>query len=240
MRKMILAGIILALIAPAAIAANTGWSGEASLSGSKTTGNTNTTDIGMAVKLAKQDQEWKNKFNTTFDLGTANNISNKKRWTVGYQLDRQLNEQLYVYGNANYFSDDFGAFKQGSFIGAGLGFDAINSEAAKWEVEAGTGYRSQKSRGTILVAPARKDELAFRGSSNLTYKFNEQVSFFNTTELVWSNSDRYLWNDVGITANIGGNLAARFNFRVDNHSTVAIGIKNTDTITRAALVYTLQ
>ncbi len=242
MNKVIMLTALTSLLSLSAIAedANNGWSGEASLSGSKTTGNTNTTDIGMAVKLARKDGPWNSKLDTTYDLGRANGISNKKRWTIGYQLDRQLNERTYIYGNADYFSDDFGAFKQGGFIGAGLGFDAIKSETANWKVEAGTGYRSQKSRGAGIIAPLRTNELAFRGASNFSYRFNEQVDFFNTTELVWSDSDRYIWNDIGLNAKIGGNLAARFNFRVDNHSQVAAGIKNTDTITRAALVYSLQ
>ncbi|VAV94837.1 hypothetical protein MNBD_ALPHA06-1481 [hydrothermal vent metagenome] len=242
MRKWILITVLTAGFTPAVMAEDTndGWSGEASLSGSKTTGNTNTTDIGVAVHIKKVNGPWESKFDTTYDLGTANGISNKNRWTIGYQLNRQVNERMYVYGNANYFSDDFGPFKQGSFVGAGFGLDVIKTEPASWELEAGTGYRSQKSRGAGLVFPVRENEIAFRSGSRFTYKFNDAVSFFNTTELIWSDSDRYIWNDTGITAQIAGNLAARFNFRVDNHSTVAPGVKNTDTITRGALVYTLQ
>jgi len=40
--------------ATTAAAQDTGWSGEASLSGSKTTGNTETTDLGLGLNLKKQ------------------------------------------------------------------------------------------------------------------------------------------------------------------------------------------
>lgn len=251
MKRTLLVSLGFALITPLAFTSNAlandlandwvvGWSGEASLSGSRTTGNTNSTDIGIAISLEKQTGVWKSKFDTTYDFGTANAVNNKKRWLIGYQIDRQLNDQLYVYGNANYFSDDFGPFKQGSFVGAGLGFNVIKSEATKWELEAGTGYRSQKSRGTNLILPMRQNELAARSASNFSYQFNDAVSLFNNSELVWSNSDTYIWNDIGITAQVSGNLSARFNFRVDHHTSVPAGVSNTDTITRGALVYSLR
>lgn len=241
MKKILLSAMCVILFAPMGWAEDIrqGWSGEASLSGSKTTGNTNATDIGVAIHLLKKNGPWTSKFDTTYDLGTANGFDNKKRWTVGYQLNRQLNDRLYALGNVSYFSDEFGPFKQGSFAGVGLGFQAIKTETAEWAVESGVGYRSQKTRESGNIFPVKQDELAFRGSSQFTYKFNKNVSFFNKSELIWSDSDTYIWNDTGITAKLAGNLAARFNFRVDYHSTVPFGIKNTDTITRGALVYTL-
>jgi len=39
-----------------------GWKGEASASGSKTTGNTETEDVGLGLKLANTEGRWKHKF----------------------------------------------------------------------------------------------------------------------------------------------------------------------------------
>jgi putative salt-induced outer membrane protein len=242
MKKLLLGCAFCLIVTPAAFAGDwtVGWSGEASISGSKTTGNTDTTDIGAAIKLAKTDGPWRHKFYTTYDLGTASGVDNKNRWTIGYQLDRQISDHLYPLGTSNYFTDDFGSVKNGSYLGAGIGFEAIKTDAMKWDLEAGAGFRSQKTRGTVLVFPVREEEIAFRGSSNFTYQFNDAVSFFNNSEITRSDSDTYIWNDTGITAQVAGNLAARFNFRVDHHSTVPFGVEQTDTITRGALVYTLQ
>ncbi|MBL4595506.1 MAG: DUF481 domain-containing protein [Robiginitomaculum sp.] len=241
MRKLLLGCIVFIGFSPAALAQNwtDGWGGEASLSGSQTTGNTDTTDIGIALRLSKTNGPWKSKFDTTYDLGQASGVNNQNRWTIGYQLDRKISEKMYVYGNADYFTDDFGPFKQGSFFGTGLGFQAIETEQMNWAVETGVGYRSQRSRGVGIIFPVTENEVALRGGSNFTYQLNDAVSFFNNSEVIWSDSDTYLWNDIGITAQVAGNLSARFNFRVDHHTSVPFGIENTDTITRIALVYTL-
>ncbi len=217
-----------------------GWGGEASLSGSTTSGNTSTTDIGLALHLNKTQGAWKHNFDTTYDLGKAGGFDNKNRWYIGYKLDRKINDRLYVYGNANYFTDDFGPFKQGSFIGTGLGYQVIEPDPMAWALEGGVGYRSQKTRESGIIPSFKESEFAVRGASNFDYKLNDAVSFYNNSEVIWSQSDTYMWNDTGITATLAGNLAARFSFRVDHHTDVPVGIKKTDTITRGSLVYTLK
>ena len=238
------------LMAPTAFAADTtdGWGGEASVSGSTTSGNTSTTDVGLALHLNKTHGVWKHNFDTTYDLGKADGIDNKNRWYIGYKLDRKINDRLYAYGNANYFTDDFGGYKQGSFAGAGLGYTVFEPDPMTWTLEAGAGYRSQKLREIIvdpnnpaLNTPSMKqNDFALRGASKFDYKFNDAVSLFNNSEVIWSQSDTYLWNDIGVTAILAGNLAARFSFRADHHTDVPVGIEKTDTITRGSIVYTLK
>ena len=160
-----------------------GWNGEASLSGSVTTGNTETTDIGFGLKLAKETETWRHKFNALGDLGRANGDVNRRRYEIGYQIDRDLNERLYVYGNGDYFSDDFGAFQEGYFLGAGAGYKAIVTEPITWNLEGGAGFRSQETQGPIapnfLPVPVTESEVALRAFSDFDYKLNDNVSFYN-------------------------------------------------------------
>ena len=214
-----------------------GWSGEASLAGSKTTGNTETTDIGLGLKLQKEDGPWRHKFKALADLGKADGLTNKKRYNLGYQIDRDFNDRLYGYANADYFSDDFGAFQEGYFVGGGLGYKVILPEPISWNVEGGLGYRSQEDQGALGEENA---EIAGRAFSDFDYIFNENVSFYNDTEIIYSKSDTYIWNETGITATLAGNLAARASFRIDTHSDVAPGREKTDTITRFGIVYTMN
>ncbi len=214
-----------------------GWLGEASLAGSKTTGNTDTTDIGFGLKLDKVGETWTHKFTAAADLGEADDETNKKRYNLGYQIDRHLNDRLYVYGNADYFSDDFGAFQEGYFVGTGLGYKAIVEGPITWNLEAGLGYREQQAQGT---EGARFDELAGRAFSDLDWVLNDNVSAYNDTEVTYASSNTNIWNEIGITAQIAGNLAARTSFRVEHNTDVAIGIEKTDTITRVGIVYTMK
>ncbi len=214
-----------------------GWSGEASLTGSKTTGNTETTDIGLGLRLNKESKTWRHKFDAAFDLGRVSGTTNKQRLALGYQIDRNLTDRLYAYGNADYFQDDFGAFQQGYFLGTGLGYKAIVPEPIGWDLEGGIGFRSQDEQDPSTVTT---EEVALRGASDFNYQFNENVSLYNKTEILWSSSDTYIWNEIGVTAQLLGNLAARASFRIDTHSDVPVGTEKTDTITRVGVVYTIQ
>lgn len=239
MKNHLLTAAIAALFIPALSAAQTAsdWTGEASLTGSKTTGNTETTDIGLGLKLAKTGEKWGHKFKALADYGRTDGVNNKQRFSIGYQIDRNINEHLYVYGNADYFNDDFGAFKEGYFVGTGLGYKVIQSDPLNWNIESGLGYRSQSEQDPSLITTK---ELALRGFSDFDYKFNDAVSVYNDSEIIYSSSDTYIWNEIGLTAQLMGNLAARASFRIDNHSNVPVGRKKTDTITRLGVVYSLK
>lgn len=238
MKKLILSTALLSLLSTPAFAGITdGWSGEASLTGSNTSGNTETTDVGIALNLTKDADVWRHKFNAAFDYGTADNIDNKQRLFLGYQVDRDITERLYGYANANYYNDEFGAYSEGYFAGGGLGYKVVLPEPIGWDVEGGVGFRSQETQGILSV---KTEEVALRGASNFDYKLNDNVSLYNDTEILFGDSDTYIWNEVGITAQLMGNLAARASFRIDNHSDVPFGTEKTDTITRVGVVYTIK
>jgi len=156
---------------------------------------------------------------------------------ISQKIERDFTDRLYAYANADYFQDDFGAFETGYFVGTGLGYKLIQPEPLAWDLSAGLGYRSQKSQGPLSIT---ENELALRARSDIDYQFNDAVSLYNDTELLYSASDTYIWNEVGLTAQLMGNLAARASFRVDNHSTVPLGREKTDTITRIGVVYTID
>lgn len=237
---------IIAFPASASAQITEGWTGSAGVSGSTTSGNTETTDVGIGIDLTKTTGDWRNKFDVTYDLGSADGEDTKNRLFLGYQLDRDLSDRLYVYGNANYFKDDFGAYDNGYFAGAGLGYQVLKADPNFWRLEAGLGYRVQETRATGIFGTAgfvdsvSDDEIALRAGSEFKYALNDAVSFYNNSEVISGSSNTYLWNDAGIEAQLAGNFSARFGVRVDHNTEVPAGREKTDTITRGALVYTIK
>lgn len=213
------------------------WTGEASLTGSKTTGNTETTDLGLGLKVQKDGDLWRHKFQAQADYGESEDVKNKQRFALGYQIDRDISERLYAFGKADYYNDDFGAYEEGYFLGTGLGYQLVLPDPVGWNVEAGLGYRSQSTQGPLSVT---ENELAARLFSDFDYQLNDNVSLYNDTELTYASSDTYIWNEIGVTAQLFGNLAGRASFRVDHHTDVPLGREKTDTISRVGVVYTMN
>lgn len=238
LKLSLLVSAACALSTPAAAQIDlwSGWSGEAGISGSTTSGNTDTSDVGLALGVAKESGLWTHNFDATYDLGSVSGTDTKNRLFLGYQIDRDFTDRLYGYGNANYFSDDFGAYEEGYFLGAGLGYHVLVDKPITWAVEGGIGYRDQ----TLALTNTSEGEFALRAHSDFDYYFNEAVSFYNDTEVIWSDSDTYTWNDIGLAAQLSGNLYAKFGVRVDHHSDVPAGVASTDTTTRGSLVYKIN
>ncbi len=212
-----------------------GFTGEASLTGGKTTGNTDTQDLSLGLKLANEDGKWRHKVDALVDYGKAGGSKTKQRYALGYQIDRDISERAYVYGNADYFNDKFGAYEDGYFLGAGLGYKFILPDPVGWNLEAGLGYRAQNP-----IIGSQTNEVAFRGASDFDYALNDNVSLYNDTEILLGSNDTYVWNEVGLSAQLMGSLAARISYRVDHHSTVPSGFKKTDTAARFGVVYTIK
>lgn len=235
-----------------------GWVGEGSLTGSRTTGNTETTDIGIGVKLDKETDTWGHHLKGSWDRGSVSGEATRRRLDLGYQIDRNLSERLYVFANGDYYTDDFGAFQDGFYVGGGLGYKVLKDQPFLWDIEAGAGFRNQQGQdfatlddagvqltdattGALLFTDGITDsEIGVRGASDIDYQINEFVSLFNDTEVIWASSDTYIWNEVGLTAKLAGNLSARASYRIDHHTDVADGLENTDTITRFGIVYTIK
>ena len=125
-----------------------------------------------------------------------------------------------------------------------MGYKAILPEPVSWNLEGGLGYRSQKTQGPVAPAllplSVTENELALRGFSDLDWVLNDNVSAYNDTEVIFAESNTTIWNEIGLTAQIAGNLAARTSFRVDHNTNVAAGLVKTDTITRVGIVYTMD
>lgn len=227
---------LTALVAAPAFAQDeTGWVGEASLTANKTTGNTDTTDFGAGLKLDKIGEVWRHKFNASADFGDVNGVSNRERYILGYKVEREINDRLFGFAEGDYFSDKFGAFTDGYFVGGGLGYTVIEPDPMSWNLSAGIGYRSQTSRLDVTT-----EELALNAGSDFDWQLNDNVSLYNDAGVLWSDSDTYLWSELGLTATLMGNLAARASFRIDHHTDVPFGTKNTDTISRFGIVYTIE
>ena len=221
-----------------------GWGGEVGLNGARTTGNNNTTDIGFAFKLKNRGSDWRHNLRGTVDYGRSQGNTNKRRYRLGYKIGRDLAPRVYSFANADYYSEDFGAFKHGYYIGGGAGYSVLVDGPTLWRVEAGAGFRSQKARlkpNDPSGLSSRLEEFASaRLFSDFEHKFNEGVTLTNDTELFYSDVDTFLINEIGVNSRMFGDLALRASFRVEAHTDVPEGREEVDTISRIGIVYKME
>jgi putative salt-induced outer membrane protein len=243
-RLSVLAVSLLALPLVTAAQDDPGWAGEVAANGSTTTGNNETTDVGIAFKLQNRGSDWRHNLRGSTDYGRNSGKTSKRRYRLGYKIGRDLAPRVYSFLNADYYSDDFGAYKHGWYTGGGVGYSVLVDEPTRWRLEAGAGYRSQKERlspGTPGGEASRKEGFfSTRLYSDFEHAFSDQVKITNDTELFYSEVDTYFINEVAVTSRMFYDFALRASFRVETHTEVPVGREKTDTISRIGIVYTLK
>lgn len=245
-RIAILSAMLTCGLAAAPIAAQepAGWSGEIELNGSSTTGNNNTTDVGTKLKLKKRGSDWRHDFAFSADYGRASGRENKRRFRTSYKIGRDLAPRVYSFLNTDYYSDDFGAYKNGYYGGGGIGYSALVDGPTLWRLEAGAGYRSQKARlvqKTLADPITRKEEFASaRLFSDFEHAFNDSLRVTNDTELFLSEVDTFVAVESAVSTRMFEALALRLSYRIESHTDVPAGREKTDTISRLGIVYKIN
>jgi len=265
MKKLVIAlfGLAMAGTASAQTAGWTdGWSGEGNLGAGITTGNTDTVDVGIGLKLAKEFGPWKVALDGGYDFGQVDGVDNRNRWYVGAQGQRDFTDRVYGFADVSYEEDQFSGFDSRLFVGVGAGYHIFKEKPLTWSVEAAPGYRRSQVAdvvipGTdavidagppeVIIAPAiaevivtpgfTANDFAVRGSSRFAYDFNDKVTFTNDTDVIWSDTSTQTINTAAVTAQLTEKISGRVSFEVRNDTNPPDGFVRTDTATRVSVVY---
>jgi putative salt-induced outer membrane protein len=91
--------------------------------------------------------------------------------------------------------------------------------------------------GALLCGTAGDELVAARAGLNAKWQINDMLNFTQAATYYYDNSNNSLLALSQLTAKLNGRLSARFSFQYNNESNPPPGRLNSDTITRATLVY---
>lgn len=241
-----LAALGLAGAAAAQDAGADEWTGEGSLSAGVTTGNTETTDLGLGLNVGRDFGLWKVSVQASADYGETEGAETKNRVFLGANLDRQINDKLFGFGQLSYEVDEFSGFDSRAFIGGGLGYEIFNSDRVQWTVRGGPGLKideieavldTSTDPATALTPAATEESFGATAASNWAYQFNDNVGLSNDTNILYAETSTQIGNVLAVTASLTDTLSARVSYEVRHDTDPVDGFEATDTISRVSLVY---
>lgn len=240
--KMVIAAGMLLSAAGIASAQTASWEGEGSLSAGVTTGNTDTRDFGLGLKLKRDSGVWRTAVEALADYGEIDGAEAKNRVFLAGQLDRELGERLYAFGRGSYEADEFSGFDSRIFLGGGLGYHILQGDRATWAIEGGPGIKIDEVKAQVLPGPVvipgeTVESFSAVGASKFAYVVNDNVKFSNDTSVLYAEESTQITNSTALTATLTGALSARVSFDIRHDTTPPIGFEDTDTATRLSLVY---
>ncbi|HOY79921.1 MAG TPA: DUF481 domain-containing protein [Hyphomonadaceae bacterium] len=216
------------------------WTGEGAFNAGLTSGNTETRDVGVVLKVKHAGDKWTQLGEFAFDYGDKNQIESRDRIFAAAQADRSFGDHWSGYTRLSGERDQFSGFENRYFLGVGAAFKAVDTPTTKWTLEGGPGYKIDDLRATTTRIASTEESVSGRAASRFSHNFNERVKFTDTTEVVTSDTSTQVMNGAALTANIMGNLSARVSLDVRHDTNPQLGFEPTDTATKFSLVYKVE
>lgn len=210
-------------------------SGSVSLTYSGATGNTDTQDFAAGGRYTQRFGDWSHSLGFAFGYGEANSVKNEENAFMIYDVTRSFSDRFYAFGVARLEVDDFASNKNDAFVGFGPGYRVINTDDVAWRIQAGIGARyTELQNGVSDTNPAAII------SSRLFYRINPTVSLTNDTDILGSETNTLVTNDIGVNIAMSNALSTRIGYRTEYDTDPLPGLKNTDNTLNVSLIYSFN
>ncbi|KAF0674943.1 DUF481 domain-containing protein [Profundibacterium mesophilum] len=217
-----------------------GWTGSVSAALSATSGNSDTADLSFGGRFRYGQGVYNHTFGFLGEVGEADDRTTKEDYYAVYDVNRSFTEQFYMFGlaRAQYgiaSEDRNDDFVTDAFLGFGPGFRIINNQDMAWRLQAGPGVRYTKDADN-----REETELAGIASSRFFYRINPGVFVTNDTDVLYSDANTRVTNDLGVSVSMTDTLSTRVSYFTDYNSDPAAGLENTDNTVKVSLVYSFR
>ncbi len=209
-----------------------GWYGSVAATANATSGNSDTFDIGAGANFGTFDGTNGHDFRLSLKYGETSGTTTASKLSLGYDYTRNLSGRTYAYGKLNTIYDEFGSYTKDTFVGFGLGYRVIDTDQTRWMLQAGPGYRvAEDSTGADFK------ETAVAASSKYFQSLSANAFLTNDTDILASDSDTVVTNDLGVSMRLTNSLAMRTSVQTTYHTDPTPGLKSTDNTFGVSLVY---
>lgn len=210
-----------------------GFSGSASLGYIAETGNTDSQEFNLGLRMRFAQGPLVQSLGVAADFAEDNSVKTKEDLFMVYDANYYLTDSFYVFGLARGERDGLAStaddIARDAFVGFGPGYRIVNREDMAWRVQAGIGV-SYLENGL----GASETETGYLASSRFFYQISEAVFLTNDTDILSSDSALRANNDFGVNFKVSDVLSTRISYLTDYNDARAI---ETDNRLGISLVY---
>jgi putative salt-induced outer membrane protein len=214
-----------------------GFAGSVALRGIASSGNTDSTDVGIGASLGYVQGANGYDLQLSYSYGDQDGTKNEESLFYGLEYTRDFTPAVFGFAKIQGSVDEFSSFESDTFVSLGAGYRVFNEADRQWSIQAGPGYRFAKLSD---IAAADIDEAAIGLSSDYFHRISDTVTFTNDTDIVFSDSDNLAINDLAINVAMSDTLALRTSVVTEYHTDPLPGFTSTDNTFGVSLVYSFK
>ncbi len=209
-----------------------GWTGNGEVGGFISSGNTENRGLAIGINLTKETRRWKHAVRGQVDYQEDQGVTSRERYFAGYEGNWKFSPRGFAVLALSYERDRFTGFS-GRFTQAlGLGYRIIDGKRVTVSADGGPALRQ-----TRFTTGVSENVLAARAALNGKWQITPGISLTETATYYADNVNSSLLSLTQLTAKLNGRLSARMSVQINNEGNPPPGRENTDSVTRATLVY---
>ncbi len=188
-----------------------GFSGNASLAYSGKSGNNETQDFTLGMRLRFAQGSVVQTLGAVLDYSETASVKTKRDVFAVYDLNYYLNDSFYLFGLARVQSDGMAAtagdVRRDAFVGFGPGYRIVNTPDIAWRLQAGIGvsYLEDGLRDSVT-------ETGYLAASRFYYKLSDAVFLTNDTDVLSSDTALRVNNDFGVNVRLTDVISTRLSY----------------------------
>lgn len=206
--------------------------GRVELGGFYTTGNTSNVGLTLAADIKREGFQWRHKLRLLAEYQESVGITTREHYLASYEPNYKIDDRLYAYGALQYEADKFLGYFSRYSASAGAGYTAIRSPRVTLDVELGPSIRR-----TAFTDLTNENELGARGNLDFDWRLANGVTLSQDASAYLQNLNSTITTRTALGAKLFGPLSASMSYAVSYESRPPVGRVNTDTTSRASLVY---
>ncbi len=215
-----------------------GFTGSVALRGIVQSGNTDSTNIGIGSDLNYVFGPNGIELQLNYAYSDDDDSASEESLFYGLEYTRDLTPAFFgfakVQGSADSATD--AQYETDTFVSFGAGYRVYNEANLQWTVQAGPGYRFAELND---ITDGDVSEGALGLSSDYANKLSETVFVTNDTDVIWSESDTVVFNDLALNVSMTETLALRTSLLTEFHTEPGTA-EDTDNTFGVSLVYSFN
>ncbi len=226
------------------------WTNSIGLSYVGTSGNTDTSSLGLDLRSTRKPIPWGLDLSASFTRADDSGVTTAERYNIGGRAIRALNDRWSIFVGLAWARDPFTGFDNRWFAEAGAGFVAVKSEKHRLAFDAGLSRNSEDQIILREVVPPVEPPLfeeytetvdSFGGVLGLTWDWAISKNASLSQRLLYypnfdDTADWRMDSDTAVSASLTKLLALKFSYLVRHRNKPIGGNEKIDTTTKASVV----
>ena len=210
-----------------------GWTGEASLGGSYSKGNTDEWAVSATLSAKKKGPRWTHEIEARVEVKNEKGTRSEERAAGRYTLRRTLGTSgLFAFGRLSFEHDRFAGIDRRFFESVGLGYPLLDRRSIHWDVMAGPALRQTAYSDGVSV-----HEPAIFARTKFDWEITDRLRFSEEADAGLADRNSTFTSTTALTSNLYGRLSGRVSYGIRFETNPPPGREKKDTNTRVSLVY---